>query len=75
MFSRPDFVHKVAKSEEGEMKLFIEHHFNKCTRLWCLLFFFFKCYQGILYVGRDPAWHYAMPLLISGHFQGQTAAI
>lgn len=71
-----DQTHKAVKPKKEKRKQFIDPHFDKHTRLWCLLFiFFFTCCQGILYVRRDPAWHDTMPLYPSGHFWGQIATV
>lgn len=68
-------THKEVKPMKEKRKLYIDLHFDKCTRLWCLLsIFLFKCCQG-LYARRDPARHDAMPLHPSGHLWGQTAAV
>ena len=68
-------THKAVKPMKEKRKLFIDLHFDKCTRLWCLLYIFlFKCCQG-LYARRDPARHDTMPLYPSGHLWGQTAAV
>lgn len=76
MFSRPDFVHQTAKPKKKRWNCLWDT--TSISVQDCDVpppFFFFKCYQGVLCVRRDSTWHYATPLLTSGHFQGQTAAI